>query len=155
MNIRKIKFGALVAPTRSVDLPLLRAQGLYRFVADVMDWMAEHSELQAVSLDAFVSLGLETSPDAETVLIQHVVKVSADGAQLFEDDEAHAEYVRDAIPFEVLGQGSWTLERDDPLVQEYLRLGDQLDDERYEEVVHTLANRMNFAMSHLYITHTN
>lgn len=131
--------------------PELRHVAFTLFVHDVLGWFREHGNLQTVKLTCVALPEIESSPKA--VRVRHHLKLTSMGHLVGEDD-----YPMSALPWAMLGDGVFELQRTDPAVQAFLALGDDNNVSHeghihYAGLVHALALRVDAAFEHFAVNH--
>ena len=131
--------------------PELRHVAFTLFVHDALGWFRDNSALQAVKLTCVALPEIESNPKA--VRIRHHLKLSSTGYTVADDN-----YALVALPWAMMGDGTFELTRQDPAVQAFLSLTEDDADASeghlsYAGAVHALAVRVDAAFEHFAVNH--
>jgi len=106
------------------DMLVLRHNAFQAFVADILDRFELYPELASVKLVHNLNQGVRTNNSEAIYEGLHEVWVFAKASGLDPDaaPEEHEAYVREMIPYPLMGAGTFELARDDVRVQRFLGL---------------------------------
>lgn len=114
-----------VAGMPADDVQAFRHTAFNLFAANLLDWFETFPTLNTVrlvhKLTHDVSSGLNTTIEGQHELYVYALEAGLDPDA---DMEANAAYLREAIPFTLMGNGTFEITREDARVQRFLALRD-------------------------------
>lgn len=129
-----------------------RVQALMKYIFDALTWFDQNSSLQSVKL----TCGALPESTADSIRVRHhfLLNGTWTGNQAVKLP-AVEEYALESLPWQLLGNGSFELTRDDPAVQQFLRLDehDERSSELLDGLLYSLASRMNAAIGEYEVIH--
>jgi hypothetical protein len=135
--------------------PSLRNQGFLKFSSLVLHWFDKHPELGRVHLLCVTipAINNETNLD---ICVNHHITIDTAGSTLGRSKVALAKYMEDIcityLPVPMMGGGVFSILRTDPLVQEYLKLTPEHEDE-YKRVRQAIASKIDASFGLVFIYH--
>jgi hypothetical protein len=136
------------------EVILLRHLAFYPLAANLLDLFELVPDLQTFKV--VHNYQQEARGDFNTVIeAKHEVWVIAPEAGIDPDaaPEEHETYVRELVPFILMGKGEFEILRDDQRVQRFLGLH-ETDHSQYLGIVAELAHLLNFAFGTVRTTHS-
>ncbi|MCC5613474.1 hypothetical protein LC612_44085 [Nostoc sp. CHAB 5834] len=134
------------AKVEELSVSSTRFLRMSQFAHDLLGWFDAQPTLQSVQLSCVALAEVKKAP--LQIYVRHHVKLIAVGGQVPDAED----YADGALPYTLLGNGSVTINRDDPEVRAYLAMPSGMSAE-YAKLVRDLSIRIDEAYDSVEVIH--